>query len=334
MNSIKMTTKNFIIKEGRVCCTDKEVPEDKCVHLPREFFATDNDYEEHYKCFIECGNRYESALQQIKDNAVLIREEDQDLSRKLIYNQYDPDNCNLTWCGEKGKRVPGEVSCYNQCSKYKEIKDDTFYPVSVEVEIVTKGVCCSPIPPNINHHNDCDKCEGYSELKLARIVEEPEEKEPNFKLKASEYADLINHSDPINREACELDFAAGCNYTYENYINPKKDSQVEDQEELRSTFTNPTENEVAEMVVSAYRVLIEHDKFAMMDYIFDKTKIRFLKLKENFGLDSGSLPFNEVDSLNKTKLLMDVWQKWCELDYDEFDGWLHSELHKHSPVGE
>jgi hypothetical protein len=163
----------LIIKEGRVCCTDKEVPEDKCVHLPREFFATDNDYEEHYKGFIECGNRYESALQQIKDNAVLIREEDQDLSRKLIYNQYDPDNCNLTWCGEKGKRVPGEVSCYNQCSKYKEIKDDTFYPVSVEVEIVTKGVCCSPIPPNINHHNDCDKCEGYSELKLARIVEEP-----------------------------------------------------------------------------------------------------------------------------------------------------------------
>jgi hypothetical protein len=290
MNSIKMTTKNFIIKEGRVCCTDKEVPEDKCVHLPREFFATDNDYEEHYKCFIECGNRYESALQQIKDNAVLIREEDQDLSRKLIYNQYDPDNCNLTWCGEKGKRVPGEVSCYNQCSKYKEIKDDTFYPVSVEVEIVTKGVCCSPIPPNINHHNDCDKCEGYSELKLARRVEEPVKLQfKEFKVKAGSVK--IEKWNPV--------------------VDIQEEEPVEKKPEIQeSMFTNPTENEVAEMVVNANRILVERDKFAMMDYIFDKTKIRFLRLKENSQVEDQEELWEECLSL--------IDERAREVDQHEF----------------
>jgi hypothetical protein len=197
MNSIKMTTKNFIIKEGRVCCTDKEVPEEPkkvncggthactCAGLAFERGAN-RDVVDGYDD--NCPYRYAAALQLIKDNAVLIREEDQDLSRKLIYNQYDPDNCNLTWCGEKGKRVPGEVSCYNQCSKYKEIKDDTFYPVSVEVEIGDGELCKYCNKSKDGHYHDtvlnryaCKAGDLVAALctfhpqTVARIVEEPVE---------------------------------------------------------------------------------------------------------------------------------------------------------------
>jgi hypothetical protein len=265
-----MKTTNLFIKEGRVCCTDKEVPEDKCVHLPREFFATDNDYEEHYKGFIECGNRYESALQLIKDNAVLIREEDQE--RAICY----------MWHVSNTRLPLYEFT--------KSLKENDSYPVSVEVEIVTKGVCCSPIPPNINHHNDCDKCEGYSELKLARIVEEPV-KLPfkEFKVKAGSVK--IEKWNPV--------------------VDIQEEEPVEKKPEIQeSMFTNPTENEVAEMVVNANRILVERDKFAMMDYIFDKTKIRFLRLKENSQVEDQEELWEECLSL--------IDERAREVDQHEF----------------
>jgi hypothetical protein len=138
-----MKTTALIIKEGRVCCTDKEVPE-------KPIACSVCEHEDILKvCACEIANKkYRDTIQLIKDNAVPIDESQQASFRLMIFTKH-------------------------AYTKDFVIKDDTFYPVSVEVEIVTKGVCCSPIPPNINHHNDCDKCEGYSELKLARIVEEP-----------------------------------------------------------------------------------------------------------------------------------------------------------------
>jgi hypothetical protein len=192
-----MKTKALIIKEGRVFCTDKEVPEDKCVHLPREFFATDNDYEEHYKGFIECGNRYESALQQIKDNAVLIREEDQDKAWMKL--------CGPMSVAEHGDSIEYFEHVWKMGDSLKnawkaKLKEGVLYPVSVEVEIVTKGVCCSPIPPNINHHNDCDKCEGYSELKLARIVEEPVSKDQVYGGKKGLIKGTVFKEEPVEKK--------------------------------------------------------------------------------------------------------------------------------------
>jgi hypothetical protein len=319
-----MTTKNFIIKEGRVCCTDKEVPEEPkevncggthactCAGLAFESGAN-RDVVDGYDD--NCPHRYTAALQLIKDNAVLIREEDQERAYQEI---------------ETRLGYPA--------------KEGVLYPVSVEVEIGDGELCKYCNKSKDGHYHDtvlnryaCKAGDLVAALctfhpqTVARIVEEPV-KLPfkEFKVKAGSIKIEkripvvdIQEEEPVEKKPE--------NWRDDLAKTLVKNSQVEDQEELRSTFTNPTENEVAEMVVSAYRVLIEHDKFAMMDYIFDKTKIRFLKLKENFGLDSGSLPFNEVDSLNKTKLLMDVWQKWCELDYEEFDGWLHSELHKNNP---
>jgi hypothetical protein len=263
MNSIKMTTKNFIIKEGRVCCTDKEVPEDKCVHLPREFFATDNDYEEHYKGFIECGNRYESALQLIKDNAVLIREEDQE--RAICY----------MWHVSNTRLPLYEFT--------KSLKENDSYPVSVEV--ILDEQCDSKC--NVDVQCESNPCKKYL---VARIVEESV-KLPfkEFKVKAGSVK--IEKWNPV--------------------VDIQEEEPVEKKPEIQeSMFTNPTENEVAEMVVNANRILVERDKFAMMDYIFDKTKIRFLRLKENSQVEDQEELWEECLSL--------IDERAREVDQHEF----------------
>jgi hypothetical protein len=255
-----MKTTALIIKEGRVCCTDKEVPE-------KPIACSVCEHEDILKvCACEIANKkYRDTIQLIKDNAVPIDESQQASFRLMIFTKH-------------------------AYTKDFVIKDDTFYPVSVEVEIVTKGVCCSPIPPNINHHNDCDKCEGYSELKLARIVEEPV-KLPfkEFKVKAGSVK--IEKWNPV--------------------VDIQEEEPVEKKPEIQeSMFTNPTENEVAEMVVNANRILVERDKFAMMDYIFDKTKIRFLRLKENSQVEDQEELWEECLSL--------IDERAREVDQHEF----------------
>lgn len=35
-----------------------------------------------------------------------------------------------------------------------------------DIELKRQGICCTPIAPNINHHGDCDKCDGYKEVAI------------------------------------------------------------------------------------------------------------------------------------------------------------------------
>lgn len=52
---------------------------------------------------------------------------------------------------------------------------------------------------------------------------------PDFKAKAAEYSDLIKHQDAIHKEACELDFVAGCEFTHDDYVLPlqKENEELE-----------------------------------------------------------------------------------------------------------
>jgi hypothetical protein len=141
MNSIKMTTKNFIIKEGRVCCTDKEVPEEPkkvncggthactCAGLAFERGAN-RDVVDGYDD--NCPYRYAAALQLIKDNAVPFHPDDQDKAY--------------------GQLLLSEGAA----------NESVLYPMSMEVEI-----CDVPMAYYF------DRTKKYK--RLARIVEEPVE---------------------------------------------------------------------------------------------------------------------------------------------------------------
>jgi hypothetical protein len=161
-----MTTKNFIIKEGRVCCTDKEVPEEPkevncggthactCAGLAFESGAN-RDVVDGYDD--NCPHRYTAALQLIKDNAVLIREEDQERAYQEI---------------ETRLGYPA--------------KEGVLYPVSVEVEIGDGELCKYCNKSKDGHYHDtvlnryaCKAGDLVAALctfhpqTVARIVEEP-----------------------------------------------------------------------------------------------------------------------------------------------------------------
>jgi hypothetical protein len=157
-----MKTTALIIKEGRVCCTDKEVPEKPkevncggthactCAGLAFESGAN-RDVVDGYDD--NCPHRYTAALQLIKDNAVPFENQDAIL-KEFAYQK----NGHLT------------ILDYQQYRKHY-LKEDTFYPVSVEVEIIT--VMSEGWQPTYNNP-DNSGCEQPAEpIQLARIVEEP-----------------------------------------------------------------------------------------------------------------------------------------------------------------
>jgi hypothetical protein len=135
-----MKTTALIIKEGRVCCTDKEVPE-------KPIACSVCEHEDILKvCACEIANKkYRDTIQLIKDNAVPIDESQQASFRLMIFTKH-------------------------AYTKDFVIKDDTFYPVSVEVEIVTECECLGHEPKTLPCVLNDKHCKG---TKVARIVEEP-----------------------------------------------------------------------------------------------------------------------------------------------------------------
>jgi hypothetical protein len=149
-----MKTTALIIKEGRVCCTDKEVPEEPkevncggthactCAGLAFESGAN-RDVVDGYDD--NCPHRYTAALQLIKDNAVLIREEDQE--RAICY----------MWHVSNTMLPLYEFT--------KSLKENDSYPVSVEV--ILDEQCDSKC--NVDVQCESNPCKKYL---VARIVEE------------------------------------------------------------------------------------------------------------------------------------------------------------------
>lgn len=70
-------------------------------------------------------------------NSILIREEDQERAKKLILKNHIVDNIVV-------------------------IKVGKMYPIP-GLKFQKQGICCSPLAPNINHHGNCDECQGYKE---------------------------------------------------------------------------------------------------------------------------------------------------------------------------
>jgi hypothetical protein len=222
-----MKTTALIIKEGRVCCTDKEVPEKPkevncggthactCAGLAFESGAN-RDVVDGYDD--NCPHRYTAALQLIKDNAVPFENQDAIL-KEFAYQK----NGHLT------------ILDYQQYRKHY-LKEDTFYPVSVEVEIIT--VMSEGWQPTYNNP-DNSGCEQPAEpIQLARIVEEPVEKKPDFIKKAQiEEAKLYVQEQGLQTRGAYRNGESEISLPYllAAYHHDKSvpvNSQVEDQERI------------------------------------------------------------------------------------------------------
>jgi hypothetical protein len=211
-----MKTTALIIKEGRVCCTDKEVPE-------KPIACSVCEHEDILKvCACEIANKkYRDTIQLIKDNAVPIDESQQASFRLMIFTKH-------------------------AYTKDFVIKDDTFYPVSVEVEIIT--VMSEGWQPTYNNP-DNSGCEQPAEpMEVARIVEEPVSKDQVYGGKKGLIKGTVFKEEPVEKKPellndvpkSVIDFATWYSgmervkviNAYKRYLKEEVNSQVEDQEEL------------------------------------------------------------------------------------------------------
>lgn len=209
-----MKTNSILIKEGKAFAVCEEIPKEPkykvncggthactCAGLAFESGAN-RDVVDGYDD--NCPHRYAAALQRVKDNAVLIREEDQDKAfMKLcgpmcVFQHGD----TIEYFEEIWKRSVDLKNAWK-----KKIKEGELYPLSVEVEIIEACAydCCP-------YNAGCQFCREPK--KLARIVEEPEEKKPEFD-RFNEEGELIGH------------------VSFKKNVEKKvPDSEVEDQEEI------------------------------------------------------------------------------------------------------
>jgi hypothetical protein len=112
---------------------------------------------------VESYQAWHRAIQAAKDSAVPF--EDQNLGRCLVD---DLPSAKIYSC------------CQHTHSFHKGcLILDTSHdlPEGYSVEVRNQGVCCSPMPPNINHHGYCDRCSGYTERKVAILIP-PAKEEP------------------------------------------------------------------------------------------------------------------------------------------------------------
>lgn len=137
-----MTHVALIVKEDGLIYVN-EVPEEP--EYCREFKGTDCQGSECH-CMLH-KIRYDRALASAKENAVLCA--DQEQAKTLILRNHrievDLDPIEFT---------------------------EGIYPIP-DLQWERKGICCSPMPPNINHHGYCDECPGYSELSILTLSEQP-----------------------------------------------------------------------------------------------------------------------------------------------------------------
>lgn len=136
----------LIVKEDGLIYVN-EVPEEP--EYCREFKGTDCQGSECH-CMLH-KIRYDRALASAKETAVLCA--DQEQARDLVWQFH-----------KAFYKVPPGI-----------------YPIP-DLQWERKGICCSPMSPNINHHGDCDKCSGYSELAILTLSEQPKGEESQKEL--------------------------------------------------------------------------------------------------------------------------------------------------------
>jgi hypothetical protein len=227
-----------------------ELPENNCVHCPREWFATDNDYEEHYKGFIACGNEHQEKLEKIKSSS--IRFKDQELVARFIAEQ-------------KPKQLNKWALAIESLSSII-FHSDTFYSIELEGYEVGFGIRC-----DADCMGMCGECSKGEKVAILKPV--------------ASQKDSPSKEEPVKKSFEDFKNDVARNYGYESYYSDMSAGITErclhDAAEL---YAGSKEEELQKEIDRLNACILNSDTFAAYEKAVQSNKELLEALKAVMGM--------------------------------------------------